>query len=406
MSLYKPGKSQIYQYDFWHRGHRFCRSTKTANRREAEAIEQQAREDAKRHVQQQAAVTSSLALNDVCNRYWQEVGQLHVGKDATFRLLGVLVQHFGKTKLLTDIRDNDVAKLVTWRRGHRVIRNKDAKPEDCPFIAPRTVNDTTEQLKKLFTRAKLWGVRFDHEPRWKEHWLKEPKERVRELHQDEADRLNAKMRSDYAPFFAFVAASGMRWNVEARDLRWSEVYWGEGQIKRKGKNDVDVVVPITSAIREILEPLRGQHPDFVFTYLCRIGRGKQRIKGTRYPLTLEGVKAEWGRLRRRAGVASGTDGFRVHDYRHDLATKLLRQTGNLKLVQHALGHANINTTTKYAHVLKTEIAAALEQVQKVPKIVPNSEQQPQHPIDEQALSETHHKVEGTVVQEFLRPLGC
>ena len=61
--------------------------------------------------------------------------------------------------------------------------------------------------------------------------------------------------------FAFVAASGMRWDVEARDLRWSEVYWSEGQIKRKGKNDFDVVVPITSAIREILEPLRAQHPD-------------------------------------------------------------------------------------------------------------------------------------------------
>jgi hypothetical protein len=162
---------------------------------------------------------------------------------------------------LTDIRDNDVAKMVAWHRGHRVVRKKDAKPEECPLITPRTVNDTTEQLKKLFTRAKLWGVRFDHEPRWKEHWLKELKERVRELHQDEADRLGANMRGDYAPFFAFVAASGMRWDVEARDLRWSEVYWSEGQIKRKGKNDFDVVVPITSAIREILEPLRAQHPD-------------------------------------------------------------------------------------------------------------------------------------------------
>jgi integrase len=381
MSLYKPGKSQIYQYDFWHRGHRFCRSTKTANRRTAEAVERQAKEDAKRHVHQQAAVTTSLALNDVCNRYWQEVGQHHAARHMTFHLLGLLTRHFGKTRLLTDIRDNDVAKLVAWRRGHRVIRKKDAKPEECPFISARTVNDTTEQLKKLFTRTKLWGARFDHEPKWKEHWLKEPKERVRELHQDEAERLELKMRDDYAPFFAFVAASGMRWNVEARDLRWAEVYWDEGQIKRKGKNGVDLVIPITSAIREILEPLRRQHPDFVFTYLCRRG-SPERLKGTRYPLTLNGVKTEWKRLRKRAGVASGADGFRVHDFRHDLATKLLRQTGNLKLVQHALGHADIKTTTKYAHVLKDEVAAALEQVQKVPKKVPNTRPQPQQPIGE------------------------
>jgi hypothetical protein len=43
----------------------------------------------------------------------------------------------------------------------------------------------------------------------------------------------------------------MRWNVEARDLRWAEAYWDEGQIKRKGKNGLDLVIPITSAIREI-----------------------------------------------------------------------------------------------------------------------------------------------------------
>jgi integrase len=381
MSIYKPNGSTFYHYDFQYRGHRFCGSTKTANRREAEAVEQEARESAKRYVRQQAAVTSSLALNDVCNRYWQEVGQFHVGKDNTFRLLALLVRHFGKTQLLTDIHDNDIAKLVAWRRGHRVV-HKNGK--EGPFISPRTVNDTTEQLKKLFTRAKLWGVRFDHEPHWKEHWLKEPKERVRELHQDEGDRLNANMRDDYAPFFAFVAASGMRWNVEARDLRWSEVYWSENQIKRKGKNDADVVVPITSAIRAILEPLRGQHPDFVFTYLCRSGRGKERVKGERYPLTLASVKAEWWRLRKRAGVASGADGFRVHDYRHDLATKLLRQTGNLKLVQHALGHASINTTTKYAHVMKAEVATALEQVQKVPKKIPDSERNTVIPLKRQA----------------------
>ena len=35
--------------------------------------------------------------------------------------------------------------------------------------------------KKLFTRAKLWGVTFAREPQWKRHWLAEPQERVREL---------------------------------------------------------------------------------------------------------------------------------------------------------------------------------------------------------------------------------
>jgi integrase len=86
-------------------------------------------------------------------------------------------------------------------------------------------------------------------------------------------------------------------------------------------------------------------------------------------------RSHWHRLRKRARVASGPDGFRFHDYRHELATKLLGQTGNLKLVQHAMNHANIKTTAKYAHVLKDDVAAALEQVQQVPKKVPSSTQQ-------------------------------
>ena len=82
----------------------------------------------------------------------------------------------------------------------------------------------------------------------------------------------------------------------------------------------------------------------------------QQRKGERYPLTRGGVQTYWRRLRKRAGVV----GFRIHDYRHDFATKLLRETGNLKLVQRALNHADIKTTTRYAHVLDDEVAAGME----------------------------------------------
>src|SRR5262249_28644458 len=83
-----------------------------------------------------------------------------------------------------------------------------------------------------------------------------------------------------------------------------------------------------------------------------------RMQGQRYPLTYNGVKIVWRRLRRRAGVT----GFRFHDFRHDLGTKLLRETGNLKLVQRALNHADIKTTTRYAHVLDDEVANDMERV--------------------------------------------
>ncbi len=68
-------------------------------------------------------------------------------------------------------------------------------------------------------------------------------------------------------------------------------------------------------------------------------------------------------LRKRAGVMN----FRLHDFRHTFATRLLRKTGNIKLVQKALNHSDIRTTTKYAHVLDDEVGAAMEREQKSPR---------------------------------------
>jgi len=60
----------------------------------------------------------------------------------------------------------------------------------------------------------------------------------------------------------------------------------------------------------------------------------------------------------------GVMGFRFHDYRYDFGTKLLRETGNLKLVQKAMNHRSIKTTTRYADVLDSEVAEAMERVAK------------------------------------------
>ena len=93
----------------------------------------------------------------------------------------------------------------------------------------------------------------------------------------------------------------------------------------------------------------------------------KRVRGQRYPLTVNGAKSAWQRMRAKAGV---TD-FRFHDFRHDFGTKLLRDTGNLKLVQRALNHADIKSTLRYAHVLDEDVAAAVERVAKSRNKVPN-----------------------------------
>ncbi len=359
MSVYKPKSSPFYHYDFQWRGRRFCGSTERTSRREAEQVETAKRGEAKAEVKRAADAKGSMQLADVSARYWTEVGQHTANAKTTERDLARLTEHFGRTKLLTEITDSDIAGLVAWRRGHHVVRSKAAKLADCPLISNATVNrSTTELLRRLFSRArKSWGAKFDAEPKWTEHLLAETEERVRELHGTERAKLNAETRDDYAPYFAFVAATGLR-QTECL-LRWADVNWDARQITRRGKGNKRVTTPITNAIRRILWPLRGHHPEFVFTYVAVRTRG-DRVRGRRYPLTREGVKTQWRRLRRRAGVKD----FRFHDFRHDVGTKLLRETGNLKLVQKALNHANIASTVRYAHVLDSEIAAALEAVSK------------------------------------------
>lgn len=367
MSVYRHKGSPFYLYDFQWRGRRFHGSTKRTNRKEAEQVERAEHELAKQQTMQAKASSASLQLDYVAGRYWQELGKHHAGAGNTWRDISRLVDYFGRTTLLTEITDDDVARLVAWRRGQRVVRNKRLKPADCPLISNATVNrSTTEVLKKLFTRAKnAWGVKFEHEPRWREHMLKEPAERVRELVGDEGERLQAATSTDYEPFFAFAKASGLR--LRECFLLWSEVNWDVGRIQKRGKGGKLVTVPITSAVRLILWPLRGHHADAVFTYIAKSTQNG-RVKGQRYPLTYSGVKIAWRRLRKKAGVT----GFRFHDLRHDLATKLLRATGNIKLVQRALNHSDLKTTLRYAHVLDTEVAEALEHVNESRNISRNA----------------------------------
>jgi len=345
MSLYRKPRSPFFYFEFRIRGHRFYGPTKATTRREAEAVERTEREKAKQRVIEIEAARTSLRLDDVAGRFWKANGQHYACSRNTWKRLDLLIKFFCKDKLVTEITDDDVRDLVAWRRGHRT--------KSGALIAPATVNLTIMQLKTLFATLRP-RVR---EPEWRKLWLDVPQEHPRELMDDEGDRLDAAMRDDYAPLFAFAMATGMRQSECL--LRWSEVYWDAGQIRKTGKGGKLVPVPITPTIRDILWPLRGHHPEFVFTYVA-VRTHRQWVKGRRYPITLAGLRAHWHRLRKVAGV---TD-FRFHDFRHDFATKALRETGNLKLVQRMLNHADIRHTLRYAHVLDEEVVEGFEVVAK------------------------------------------
>jgi len=351
MSIYRKPRSPYWHFDFQWRGHRFHGSTKRTGKREAEKVEAAERERAKALIAQTEAARTSLRLDDVAGRYWQEHGQYGAGAVNTERRLALMIEFFGKDRLLTEITGDEVSRLVAWRRRH-------AGKAPGALLSPYTVNHMLETLRSLFSRAKLWGVRFAHEPIWHKLMLPTPSERVRELSDDEAERIEATARGDYGTLIMFARTSGLRLN-ECITLRWTEVDFPGRQIRKLGKGGKLVTLPITPTIREILWPLRGHHPEIVFTYVCeRAEHGRDR--GQRYPITRNGLHSYWRRLIKEAGIT----GLRFHDLRQDFGTKLLRETGNLKLVQRAMNHATITTTVRYAHVLDSEVAEGMESVAK------------------------------------------
>ncbi|MDB5552415.1 MAG: Site-specific recombinase XerC [Rhizobium sp.] len=372
MSLYKTEKSPYYAYDFKLGGRRFYGSTKATNKKDAEAVERELKAKAKADVEQEKKTGHGpMTLDILAGRYMNDVGNNHVNVSDTHRDIARIITRLGPDKRADQISDDDMARLIALRKkDKRFGKKKHVDGRAMETVSNATINrGTTAVLKKLLGYAKRrLKMALPVEPNWRDHWLKENDERVRELNPDEGDALDTAVREDYGPWLEFARLTG--WRRETCLIRWSNVNIFSKQITRIGKSGRKVTTPITPSIAAILEECKGHHPEWVFTYIAkRADKEEGRARGHRYPITYAGAGSEWQRLRKRSGLVD----FRFHDIRHDVATKTLRETKNLKLVSKVLGHTNISTTMKYAHVLDDEVADALETVAMSRKKVQNKE---------------------------------
>jgi integrase/recombinase XerD len=65
-------------------------------------------------------------------------------------------------------------------------------------------------------------------------------------------------------------------------------------------------------------------------------------------------------VKRCATKAGITKNVHPHTLRHSFATDLYRETGKIRLVQRALGDANLSTTEIYTHIVDEELEDALK----------------------------------------------
>jgi integrase/recombinase XerD len=152
---------------------------------------------------------------------------------------------------------------------------------------------------------------------------------------------------------ALMLKTGLRLS-EVINLRLKDIDFKNGDLYvRQGKGSRDrklyIRPEIASAIEKWLSWRKVKSP-YVFTPLSTNTKLKPRY-----------IQKFVKRYAIRAGINKN---IHPHTLRHTFASDLYRETKNLVLVQKALGHADISTTTIYTHLVPYELDNALRNFQK------------------------------------------
>lgn len=104
-------------------------------------------------------------------------------------------------------------------------------------------------------------------------------------------------------------------------------------------------VPLPEAARAVLDSLRVTDGN---PYVIAGKRAGSHITDLQHP---------WQRIRERAGL----HGVRIHDLRHTYASNAVSEGMPIQMVGKLLGHSQLQTTMRYAHLADAPINRAAEE---------------------------------------------
>lgn len=140
-----------------------------------------------------------------------------------------------------------------------------------------------------------------------------------------------------------LALSGAR-KGEIEGLRWSEVDLKTGFLRLSTSKTGAKLIPITGPMREILTSQETRRRD-EWVFPDSVGAG-----------AFQGTPKVWLKVRALAGLAD----VRLHDLRHSAASFGLAGGLGLEVIGKLLGHQDIKTTRRYAHLSDGFMKAAAE----------------------------------------------
>ena len=219
-------------------------------------------------------------------------------------------------------------------------------------LSSATVNRYHARLSSMLSRAVAWGHREDN-PASRISFLKEKHLPDRYLKPGEFRALLDELDPDMRVFVHMAAMTGMR-RGELLPLRWEDVDLEEGFLLVRAshsKTSEGRIVPLNSQIRKVLQDYRKTDEGRVFPF-------------RNYP------RKRWEAARRRLGWDRSANprlsGWRFHDLRHTCASWLVMADVPLSKVGKILGHKELKTTQRYAHLADSALLEAVERIRVGP----------------------------------------
>ena len=135
------------------------------------------------------------------------------------------------------------------------------------------------------------------------------------------------------PLIVTSIFTGLRWG-DVRLLKWDEVDLENSVINLEDSKTDELCYPLPVPMMREIKKIPRNGSRFIFIN-DETGKPWRNLRDA------------FAKAKKAAGI---TRPFRLHDLRHSFASNLLMGGSDLKTVQELLGHRNISTTMRYAHL--------------------------------------------------------
>lgn len=350
MSVYLRGS--IYHFEFVRKRERYRGSTGQRTEREAKKW---LRDNRDRIVGEASAPIETLRA--VANQWFADDIEGSKSASTVAIRLEILFRHIDPEMRACDMGTPEVASAVRSRRFDIIRGNK----PPTPATVNRDIIDTT--LRPMHNYACDVLELPVRRIAWKKIRLDEPTERVRSFTPEERSAHAENLAEHWRALRDFYGTYGTRLSEAFFHPRAYDPEAGVVIIlKRTRKNSRELRIRLLPTDRTAMNARhsRAVAAGLSTVWFREIGRGLKA-------LTPRGYQAASRRALDAAGIE---DAKPTHDLRHDAATTMLSKTGNLAAVQKALGHEQITSTMRYAHVSDADVYEALTQAHptKVPSV--------------------------------------